>query len=399
MQARTKEDLAKYKGKLKNAIILSRPPSTVRPISDTTAGQQFLRDRQAERNGPPRKGDEDKKTEDPKKGDQAKKDDVAKKGDAPRKGEPGQRFGRGQFGPEAMAFQRELAEFLRAEGAAAMFRDAGKPHGLLTTTGSWRTGGDRANASEPLPSLFVAHEHYALLYRLASRPEPARTRVELEVTNKLIPGPIAVYNTVGEIPGREKPDEFVIVCAHLDSWDLAQGTTDNGTGSSIVLETARILAKCGVQPRRTIRFCLFSGEEQGLHGSRAYVRQHKDELPRISMALAHDTGTRKVTGVGLQGRAAVKPVLEPELVSLKDVGFGEVNLRSMGGTDHASFERDGVPGFALQQDMTEYNLTHHSQSDTFDKAREEDLIQGAQCMAVMAMRVANLPQLLPREKK
>src|SRR5262249_36643402 len=131
---------------------------------------------------------------------------------------------RGDFGPGA-AFRRELAEFLRAEGAAALLQDAGKPHGLLTTTGGWR-GNDRSSGGDVLPPLFVAHEHYALLYRLASRPAPARTCIEIEVTNKFIDGPIAVYNTVGEIKGSEKPDEFVIVGAHLDSWDLAQGTTD-----------------------------------------------------------------------------------------------------------------------------------------------------------------------------
>ena len=172
------------------------------------------------------------------------------------------------------AFRRELGEFLRAEGAAVLLQDSGKPHNLLVTTGGWRAndrGGDRANAPEPMPSLFVAHEHYALLHRLATRPEPAKTKVEVEITNKFIPGPITVYNTVGEIPG-ERADEFVVVGAHLDSWDLAQGTTDNGTGSCIVLETARLLARSGVKPKRTIRFVLFTGEEQGLYGSKAYCR-------------------------------------------------------------------------------------------------------------------------------
>ena len=128
-------------------------------------------------------------------------------------------------------------EMLRTERAAAVLQDAGKPHGLLTTTGGWQ-GRDRPSAADPVPSLYVAHEHYALLYRLATRPAPARTRVELEVRNKFNPGPLAVYNTVGEIPGSEKPDEYVILGAHLDSWDLAQGTTDNGTGSVVVLEAA-----------------------------------------------------------------------------------------------------------------------------------------------------------------
>ena len=121
-----------------------------------------------------------------------------------------------------------------------------------------------------------------MLYRLASRPAPAKTKVEVEITNKFIPGPITVYNTVGEIPG-EKTDEFVVVGAHLDSWDLAQGTTDNGTGTCITLETARLIMRSGVKPKRTIRFVLFTGEEQGLYGSKAYCARHKDEMAKTSV--------------------------------------------------------------------------------------------------------------------
>jgi hypothetical protein len=305
---------------------------------------------------------------------------------------------RQQFFREQRAFRAELNDFLRTEGAVAIFMDAGKPQGLLNMTGSWR-GQDRASAPEPLPTLFMAHEHYSLLHRLATRPESAgRTRIELEVTNKFIPGPIIVNNTVGELRGSEKPDEYVILGAHLDSWDLGQGTTDNGTGSMVVLEAARLLVKSGIRPRRTIRFVLFTGEEEGLHGSREYVKQHKAELPRISMCLVHDTGTGKVQGIGLQGREVLKPILEAELAPLKELGVTDINLRGMGGSDHASFEGVGVPGFAVQQDMSEYFLTHHSQSDTLDKAHEENLVQGAKVMAVAARRVADLPLLLPRDK-
>jgi Iap family predicted aminopeptidase len=296
------------------------------------------------------------------------------------------------------AFRRELTEFLRNEGAAVLLMDAGKPHGLLNMTGSWR-GNDRASGGDPLPALFVAHEHYAQLYRLANRPAPAKTRVEVEVASKIIPGPVKVYNTVGELRGSEKPDEVVILGAHLDSWDLGQGTTDNGTGSSVVLEAARILVKSGIRPKRTIRFILFTGEEQGLHGSQAYVKAHKDELAKMSMALVHDTGTGKVTGFWMQGRKALQPILERELVSLKELGVTDLDAeRSMGGSDHASFDRAGVPGLAVRQDPAEYRFTHHSQSDTLDKAMEPDLIQGAQVLAVTAVRVANLPDLLPRDK-
>ena len=131
---------------------------------------------------------------------------------------------------------------------------------------------------------------------------------------------------------------------------------------------------------------------------REWFKEHKDELPRISMALVHDTGTGKVIGLGLQGRQVIQPILKDELVALKDLGVTDINLRGMGGTDHASFEQVGVPGFAVQQDMNEYFLTHHSQSDTLDKAREADLLQGAQVMAVTARRVADLAMLLPRDK-
>ena len=370
--AKNSKELLPYKGKLKDAIVLRGPPAVVRPFNEPAPPPRTTPTRPGESATPEKKpepGKEPDKTTPPIRPNYA----------------------------EQMAFRRELMEFLRTEGAAVLLQDAAKPLNLLTTTGGWQ-GTDRASATEPLPAAYMAHEHYALLHRLASRPGMAKTRVAIEITNKQLPGPVAVYNTVGEIRGSEKPDEFVILGAHLDSWDLAQGTTDNGTGTAVVLEAARILARSAVKPRRTIRFVLFTGEEQGLHGSRAYVQKHKEELPRISMCLVHDTGTGKVTGIGLQGRAILKPLLESELAALKDLGCKDVNLRSMGGSDHASFEKEGVPGFAVQQDMSEYRLTHHSQSDTMDKAHEPDLIQGAQVMAVTALRIANMPQLLPREK-
>jgi carboxypeptidase Q len=375
IKARNSEELAKYKGKLKNAVVLRGEPATLPPVTEFGRGYMNRR-----------RGKMDEKGKRDEKGN--RKDDGKADAPPPR---PQRDF------QAMMAFRRELSEFLRKEGAAVLLMDASKPHGLLTMTGSWR-GTDRVNATEPLPSLFVAHEHYAQLYRLATRPAPAKTCVEVEIDNKLIPGPHVVYNTVGEIPGTEKPDEFVVLGAHLDSWDLGQGTTDNGTGSCVVLEAARILVKCGVRPKRTIRFVLFTGEEQGLHGSQEYVKKHKDEMAKTSMALVHDTGTGRVIGFYMQGRASVKPILEKELVSLKELGVTEYNMNSMNGTDHASFDRANVPGFAVRQDPVEYGFSHHSQSDTLDKAREPDLIQGAQVMAVAGVRVANLPELLPRDK-
>jgi Zn-dependent M28 family amino/carboxypeptidase len=169
----------------------------------------------------------------------------------------------------------------------------------------------------------------------------------------------------------------------------------------VVLETARavaLMAKDGSPPKRTIRFCLFSGEEQGLYGSRQYVDKYKADMPKHSVALVHDTGTGKVLGFGMQGRRGIIPFLEPHLESLKGLdSWKGLDPGSISGTDHQSFERAGVPGFACRQDTDEYRLTHHTQTDTFDKAKEPNLIQGAQVMAVTAVRIANLPDLLPRK--
>jgi hypothetical protein len=386
VNAKNAKELQAYKGKLHNAIILQGPPHAVRPITEKGWPQLW---------SGPAPSSERKPVPAP--SSNGKPPAAAKTGPADKNAGPHQ--GQNIFAEylKWMTFRKTYTEFLQREGAIAFLQDAGKPHGLLSVSGSWH-GNDRATAIDSLPNLAVAHEHYALLYRLASRPAPARTRVEIEVQNKVTPGPIVVYNTVGEIRGSEKPDEYVVLAAHLDSWDLAQGSTDNGTGSMVVLEAARILSRLGVPPRRTIRFILFSGEEQGLCGSRAYVQQHKDEMARISMCLCHDTGTGRVESIGLHGYSAAKSVLDKELVTLKELGINELTLRSLPGSDHMSFNLVGVPGFLFEQNMDEYFLSHHSQSDTLDKAREPDLIQGAQAMALTGLRVANLPTLLPRGK-
>jgi hypothetical protein len=453
VRAQNKEDLAKFKGKLKNAIVMQRPPSNVRPLTDfafragggpgaggpgagepnrrpgdnppagggrpdaanpnnpaanpPAAGERSRPD--ARPGTPPAptptdRGRPDAPPAPPAPADRGNPQTPAPGGQPPAPGAqpPAPRGGGGGGGGEffrrGSAFSNELNEFFRAEGVAATLTDAGKPHGLMTMSGSWRNF-ERANAGEPIPTLYVPHDHYALLWRLASRPEPAKTQLELEITNKLIPGPVTVYNTVGEIRGSEKPDEYVVVGAHLDSWDLAQGTTDNGTGSCVVLEAARIIAKSGVRPKRTIRFILFTGEEQGLHGSRAFVNAHKDDMPKTSIAIVHDTGTGKVIGINTAGQAAIKAIFDKELTpSLKPLGVDITSRGGFGGggSDHASFNSAGVPGILFSQDTDEYRFTHHSQSDTLDKAKEPNLVQGAQVMAVFATRIANLDSLLPR---
>jgi hypothetical protein len=353
VNAARSDDLKAYKGRLKGAIVLDGEPKKLVPVADI------------EKPAPP---------EQPKK-------------DAPQ-----------PSWEERAAFAKEKMQFFHQEGVVAILVDAGKHHGLLYTTGTW-PGNERPSAANKLPRLAAAHEHYAQLYRLASRGDPARTRVELEVSNKFIPGPIKVNNIVGEIRGAEKPDEVVILGAHLDSWDLGQGTLDNGTGTCVVLEAARVLAKCPA-PKRTIRFILFTGEEQGLHGSRNYCEQHKDEMPNISACLVHDSGTGKVIGLGWLGnREPLGPVLEAELGTLKELGVKDVVARGFGGSDHVSFDRAGVPGGHVDQEIAGYRFAHHSQADTLEMVRPDDLTQGVQVMAVTAMRLANMEKLLPRTKK
>jgi hypothetical protein len=361
VKAETIQDLDAYKGKLKGAVILAGAPIKLASLEDAMKPTGTPTSALA---GGGNKG-----------------------GDGPKK----------SF-EEMRAFQQARTEFFLNEGAVAILHDARKHFGLLFTSGSW-TGKERASAASRIASASVAHNHYEMLWRLANRPAPARTRIELDISNTFVPGPILVHNVVGELKGSEKPDEFVIIGAHLDSWDLGQGTTDNGTGSCTVLETARILARCGTPPKRTIRFILFTGEEQGLHGSQAYVKQHQEEMERVSACIVHDTGTGKVIGLGSGGSPSSKALLESELVSLKELGLKDFTSRSGGGSDHVSFQKAGVPGFALKQEVATYRFTHHSQADTLDRAQEPELIQGVEVMAIAAMRIANLDALLVRDVK
>jgi Zn-dependent M28 family amino/carboxypeptidase len=243
----------------------------------------------------------------------------------------------------------------------------------------------------------MTRENFTLLWRLL---DAGAVEAEVNIESSFSRKPVEVYNTVAEIPGSEKPDEVVIIGGHLDSWDLGTGATDNGTGSMAVLEAARALQKLGVKPKRTIRFVLFTGEEQGLNGSRAYVKAHEKELEKISGVLVHDSGTGKVLTVGLMGNYAVRETIDRALNPLaraKEVGLAEPTLRSEGGTDHIPFDTAGVPGFWCVQDPVDYDKTHHSQADTLDRVRWDDLTEGAQVLAVFAYNVAQLPEMLPRK--
>jgi Zn-dependent M28 family amino/carboxypeptidase len=297
------------------------------------------------------------------------------------------------FDFEAYAkLQVAQTKFFADEGVGAVLRGSEKWYGLLNMGA---TG--REYAPGAIPTAFMTRENYTLLWRLL---DAGAVEAEVNIASSFSGKPVEVYNTVAEIPGSEKPDEVVIVGGHLDSWDLGTGATDNGTGSMAVLEAARALQKLGVKPKRTIRFVLFTGEEQGLNGSKAYVKAHEKELAKISGVLVHDSGTGKVLTVGLMGNYAARETMDRALNPLaraKDVGLSEPTLRSEGGTDHIPFDAAGVPGFWCVQENADYDKTHHSQADTLDRVRWEDLTEGAQVLAVFAYNVAQLPEMLPRK--
>ena len=191
----------------------------------------------------------------------------------------------------------------------------------------------------------------------------------------------------------------MLLGAHLDSWDLGTGATDNAAGASAVIEAARLLAGAGARPRRSIRFVLFSGEEQGLFGSLAYVAKHKDELPRHSAVFVIDTGTGRIDGMSLQGRAEVEPVMRQVVEPLVALGVVDTDLRLEWGSDHLPFDEAGVPAFCFEQVQHDYSRNHHSEADTFDKLKPAELQQAAVVAALTAYRTAQLPDLLPRRPK
>jgi hypothetical protein len=276
---------------------------------------------------------------------------------------------------------------LRKAGALGILTDGSKEQGLMNMSGS-------PNSVSPLPNLVIGHEDYAMFERLIGK--GITPRVEGRVENRLGDVPVSQWNTVAEIPGSEKPGEVVILGAHLDSWDLGTGTTDNGTGSMVVLEVARVIAQSGLHPKRTIRFVLFTGEEEGLLGSRAYAAAHAGEADSIQAVLVLDNGTGMITGQALQGRDDLEQLWNDLLAPVAALGAAKVRQANKGGTDHLSFIPYGVPGFNFDQESRGYNHTHHSQVDTYDHALAPDLEQASAVMAVTAYELANLPDLLPR---
>ncbi len=230
------------------------------------------------------------------------------------------------------------------------------------------------------------------------------TQIAFNLENRWIPGPLPQYNVVAEIPGTEKPSEVVIVSGHLDSWNSpgSQGANDNGTGACVALEAARILSTCHVKPKRTIRFILWSGEEEGLLGSKAYVDAHGADLDKISAVLVDDEGSNYHHG--FVAYEVMRPMLEQAFAATNEafptmkMGFSPAkDMTKENGSDHAPFDWKGVPGLDVNQaGKQNYLRVWHTQFDRFEEAIPEYLVQGATDFAIVSYNLASADSLLPR---
>ncbi len=293
------------------------------------------------------------------------------------------------------AFLRKIRKELEAAKVAGIITRGATE---LVTSGLHRITWDKLPT---LPSVVLLRKQFEEI--AAWLKDGKSVTLEFDIRNYFKKGPIKLYNVIADIPGTELPDEYVIVGGHIDSWDGATGATDNGTGVSTALEAARILMKAGARPRRTIRFMVWSGEEQGLLGSAAYVKAHKELMPKISAVLVHDMGTNYLSGIG--GTEAMLSDLEQVFAPVKELDHDfpfavrKVAGLSGGGSDHASFLSANVPGFFWRQDgKAVYRHTHHTQFDTYDQAVPEYQKHSSLVIALGAYGIANLDHLLSREK-
>lgn len=295
------------------------------------------------------------------------------------------------FASFTASFQR-----LKDAGAIAVLLPDNTPNNVLNAfTPLWGT------QVPTLPVAQVGREDAQFIERYLERNEGVSEdnplEIEFEYQNK-VTGPTEVSNVIAEIPGREKPDEWVIVGAHLDSWDYGTGAQDNGTGCAMVLEAARAISESGRAPRRSIRFALWGGEEQGLLGSTAYVRAHSAELSKCVAVLNTDNGAGHPRGWKVEGRTdladSLKPISESLLTNLSGDGISqEVSYD----TDHGAFMLEGIPALDLWVDMTHYGEVHHKSSDTIDKVDAHNLAAGAAIVAVTAYAIAdNLKPIAPK---
>lgn len=379
---RNDADMEKWKGKLKGKIVLTEPMRELRPYDKALLSRYT--DQQL--------------------------DDMTK---APEPGESPFRRAQAPQGPtagpqptmqEIAAFRKKLSAFWREEGAAVLVQFGYRGDGGTMAAAA---GGSR-DPKEPMPPamIVITPEHYNRIARLIEHKVPVK--LEVEVKNLIKDENADSFNVIAELPGTGKhKDEIVMIGGHLDSWHGGTGATDNAAGCAVMMETLRILKSLDLKLDRTVRLALWGGEEQGLLGSRAYVKEifadretmkTTKEHEKLSAYYNIDNGTGKIRGIYLQGNEMVRPIFESWLAPFKDLGVTTITIRNTGGTDHQSFDAVGLPGFQFIQDPVEYSTrTHHSNMDVYDRIQKGDVMQMSAIVASMVYHTANREEKLPRK--
>ena len=327
--------------------------------------------------------------------------------DAGRGGFPGGGRGNQPTPPEGTLAPRDVAKqidaFLLAAGAVGRVNDAGRPHGQIIAFNN-----PTYDIATAVPTVVMRNEDYGRIARILADGTPVE--LEMNIVNRVFPEGATAYNTIAEIPGSDKKGEVVMLGGHLDSWHSATGATDNAIGCATMMEAARILKAIGVQPRRTIRVALWSGEEEGLLGSLAYVKEHfgsaeepKTEFAKLDAYLNIDSGTGRARGAGIFGPPEAAAIVRQALAPFTDlgvVGASATQSRNVGGTDSTSFNNAGLPGIGFGQDPIEYGShTHHTNLDHYERIIEADVKASAISIAATLYQLAMRDEMVPRFTK
>ncbi len=294
----------------------------------------------------------------------------------------------------------KLDAMLLEGGAIVRVNDAARGEGIIVA--------QQHRAYDPaktVPTIILRNDDYGRVERLLEDGDDVK--LQFDIVNHVYPEGKTSYNAIAEIPGTDKADEVVMLGGHLDSWHGGTGATDNAIGCSIMMEAARLIQTSGVKPRRTIRVALWSGEEEGLLGSIAYVKEHfgqaespKPEWFKLDAYFNIDTGTGRIRGASIFGPAEAAATLRPVLAQFADWGIGGIsvtNSRATGGTDSTSFNNAGLPGVGFQQDPIEYNsMTHHTNLDTYERIIPDDVKKDAAEIAAAVLHLANRDEMVPR---
>jgi len=387
------DDLAQYKGKLKGKFVLTATPHASEMV--TTPYMHRLTDAEleaAEISPDPTSGNPASlplgfPTRTPAAGG-------ARGGG--RGAAAGAAFGGGRGGQNG--FRAQLMKFYKDEGVLALLTPGNGPDGG-TVVG---TGSQSTEENAPIASAVITNEHYNRIARLLAKNIPVK--LEFDIRTKFTP-PGDSFNILAEIPGTNPDAGAVMLGGHFDSWTGGTGATDNAAGSAAAMEAIRILKALDLKMPRTVRLALWTGEEEGSLGSRAYVREHivgaDGSLPEQSKISAYynlDNGSGKIRGMYMQDDDAVRPIFEAWVAPLHDLGADALTIRATGSTDHTNFDNAGVPGFQFIQDPLEYApRTHHSNMDVYDRLQVNDLEQASAVMAWFVYNTATRPEMLPRK--